>query len=134
MPSNVKTLLLLMGLSLTVSLANASPTVGRVESTCIDHYSFPANADSSLRSDSHAQQLTAYGSTDFSPLCADFVKPPIVSDSAEVLNALKVKPLPAVPGAIFMTLAGFFYVSLVRDRRFALAMKNNFAFVKGANG
>jgi hypothetical protein len=65
---------------------------------------------------------------------SDFDKPPIVSDGNEVLDALKVKPLPAVPGAVFFNFAGFFFISLARDRRLGLAMKNNFAFVKGANG
>jgi hypothetical protein len=130
MPSKVKTLLLVIGLSFASSLANESPKVGRLGSTGIDNSS-PAYADNS---NSHAAQLTAYGNTEFSRLCADFVKPHIVSDRAEVLHALKLKSLPAVPGATFLPLTGFFCVSLARDRTFCLVMKSNYAFVKGVNG
>ena len=121
MPSKVNTLLLVMILGFAASLANATPTVGRFEGTGTDH-SIPVNADNSLRSASLATQLTAYGSTDFSHLCADFVKPPIGSDDAATLETLRIKTLPAVPGAVFMSLIGFFCVSLVRDRKFYLAM------------
>lgn len=121
MPSKVNTLLLVMVLGFAVSLANASPTVGCFEDTGID-FSLPANADNSLRSASLAAQLVVYDSTDLSHLCADFVKPPIVSDIAATSDGLRIKTLPAVPGAVFMSLIGFFCVSLVRDRKFYLAM------------
>ncbi len=121
MPSKVDTLLLVMMLGFAVSLANASPTVDRFDGTGIDH-SFQDNADNSLRSQAALAQLTAYGSTDFSHLCADFVKPPIASERAATLDDHRIKALPAVPGAIFMSLIGFCCVSLVRDRKFYLAI------------
>ncbi len=121
MPSKVKTLLLVVVLGFAASLADASPTVSRLEGTGTDH-SFPANADNSLRPEAPATQYTAYGDTDFSHLCADFVKPPIVSERAATSGDLRIKALPAIPGAVFMSLIGFCCVSLVRDRKFYLAI------------
>ncbi|MHC4213338.1 MAG: hypothetical protein ACYSWP_08205 [Planctomycetota bacterium] len=121
MPSKVNTLLLVIVLVFVASLANASPSVDRFDDTGID-LSFPANADNSVRSEALDAHLTAYGSTDFSHLCADFVKPPIASDSAAASDDLRIKALPAVPGAVFMSLIGFCCVSLVRDRKFYLAI------------
>ena len=120
MPSKV-TLLLVMVLVFAASTANASPTVGRFDGTGIDH-SFQDNEDNSLRSKAAPVQLTAYGSTDFSHLYADFVKPPIASERAATSDDLRIKSLPAVPGAVFMSLIGFCCVSLVRDRKFYLAI------------
>jgi hypothetical protein len=48
-------------------------------------------------------------------VAAEFLRPPVDSKSPASLS--QPKPLPPVPGAIFLGLAGFLCVSLVRDRR-----------------
>jgi hypothetical protein len=51
----------------------------------------------------------------------EFLQPPASFASLRHTQGNYVKPLPAVPAAIFMVLSGFLCVSLVRDRRFWLA-------------
>jgi hypothetical protein len=50
----------------------------------------------------------------------EFLQPPNLSGMGDAQSNY-VKPLPAVPAAIFMVLSGFLCVSLVRDRRVWLA-------------
>jgi hypothetical protein len=58
--------------------------------------------------------------TKFANLGREFLQPPNFTGMGDTQSNY-VKPLPAVPAAIFMVLSGFLCVSLVRDRRAWLA-------------
>jgi hypothetical protein len=54
-------------------------------------------------------------------IAADLLKPPAELTSRTALPS-EIKPLPAVPAALFMALTGFLCVTLVRDRKVWLAV------------
>jgi len=106
---------LLVSLSLLVASAvSAVPTVS-------DYNRDVAAPTLSLISDaSHIEsyeinQIGEPSNSQLASVAAEFLKPPVDSKSPASLS--QPKPLPPVPGAIFLGLAGFLCVSLVRDRR-----------------
>ena len=54
-------------------------------------------------------------------VAAEFLRPPADFTGPAASFPAYVKPLPAVPGAVFMVLVGFLCVSLVKDRKVWLA-------------
>ena len=106
---------LLVSLSLLVASAvSAAPTVS-------DYNRDVAAPALSLISDTphiesyEINQIGEPTNSHLASVAAEFLRPPVDSKSPASLS--QPKPLPPVPGAIFLCLAGFLCVSLVRDRR-----------------
>jgi len=106
---------LLLFLSLLVaSAAIAAPTVSDCNRNLVAAVlSLSADADSTC-----AYEINQIGEPANSPIAsvaAEFLKPPAAADWQ--VSSIPVKSLPPVPGALFLGLAGFLCVSLVKDRR-----------------
>ena len=106
---------LLVSLSLLVASAvSAVPTVS-------DYNRDVAALTLSLISDTphiesyEINQIGEPTNSHLASVAAEFLRPPV--DSKSPASPSQPKPLPPVPGAIFLGLAGFLCVSLVRDRR-----------------
>lgn len=103
----------------TAARINAAPTAGDIDAKHIAKPVSPAYAEysSSLR-----QEALFNGTIDSSlaKIADELQKPP-----ADFLNPLSLppgtRPMPAVPATLFMCLAGFLCVTLVRDRKVWLA-------------
>jgi hypothetical protein len=110
---------LLVFLSLLVaSAAIAAPTVG----DCNRYSVVPLLSPSPDSPTVQACEINQIGEPTNSPIAsvaAEFLKPP--TDTNLQALPMQVKPLPPVPGALFLGLAGFLCVSLVKDRRVWLA-------------
>ncbi len=99
-------------LSCALSTAKASPTVtsrNAVLTTDSSPVYAPAAISGSI--DNPLQPAN----TKLAHLAREFVQPPVHPDPQSFTRL--VKPLPAVPSAVFVLLSGFLCVSLVRDRR-----------------
>jgi hypothetical protein len=106
---------LLIFLSLLVaSAAIAAPTVSNYNRNLVAAVlSLSADADSAC-----AYEINQIGEPANSPIAsvaAEFLKPPAAADRQ--VSSIPVKSLPPVPGALFLGLAGFLCVSVVKDRR-----------------
>ncbi|MHC4463412.1 MAG: hypothetical protein ACYS30_18550 [Planctomycetota bacterium] len=114
--SRVNKLLCVMFLLFVVSAVNAAPTIGSGNSNVAGH---AVSADSDVHV-SVVPVVTEIVESHGSPLAAvagEFLKPPASLTSLAASQAIHTRTLPVVPGAVFMVLAGFLCVSLVRDRR-----------------
>jgi hypothetical protein len=110
---------LLLFLSLLVASASiAAPTVSDYNrDVAAPTLSLSADIDSTQTYE--INQIGEPTNSHLASVAAEFLKPPAATD----LQALSIsaKSLPAVPSALFMALAGFLCVSLVKDRRVWLA-------------
>lgn len=95
------------------AVANGAPTLSNNESEFSARTLSPASNAHSL-SMSETSQITEPFNSHLATIAAEFLKPPVIFTDASDVDA---KSLPAVPGALFMTLVGFLCVSLVRDRK-----------------
>ncbi len=114
MPLRANNLFFVAMLLLTTAITNASPTVisyDAILSTPVCHADTPTTV-SCLITPSDVK-LTNLGK--------EFLKPPASFAGLGSTQVNLVKPLPAVPAAIFMVLSGFLCVSFVKDRRVWLA-------------
>jgi hypothetical protein len=99
-------------LSCALSTAKASPTV-TIRNTVLTTDSCPVYAPATVSGsiDNFLQPANAK----LARLAREFLQPPVHPGSQGFIPV--VKPLPAVPPAIFVLLSGFLCVSLVKDRR-----------------
>ena len=106
---------LLLFLSLLVASASiAAPTVSDYNrDVAAPTLSLSADIDSTQTYE--INQIGEPTNSHLASVAAEFLKPPV--DSKSPASPSQPKPLPPVPGAIFLGLAGFLCVSLVRDRR-----------------
>ena len=77
--------------------------------------------DSRAVSVHHFGQLAESSDSSFAAAAAEFLEAPEVSTDRSESASVRVRTLPAIPGAVLMVLTGFVCVSLVRDRRVWLA-------------
>jgi hypothetical protein len=112
--SNIRKGLLVFLSLLVASAAIAAPTVSDCNrNLAAAVLSLSADADSTC-----AYEINQIGEPTNSPIAsvaAEFLKPPAAAD--QQVSSISVKSLPPVPGALFLGLAGFLCVSLVKDRR-----------------
>jgi hypothetical protein len=112
--SNIRKGLLVFLSLLVASAAIAAPTVSDCNRNLVAVVlSLSADADSAC-----AYEINQIGEPTNSPIAsvaAEFLKPPAAAD--QQVSSISVKSLPPVPGALFLGLAGFLCVSLVKDRR-----------------
>lgn len=99
-------------LSCALSTAKASPTV-TIRNAVLTTDSCPVYAPSTISGS--IDNLLQPANTKLAHLAREFLQPPVHPGSQSFTRL--VKPLPAVPPAIFVLLSGFLCVSLVRDRR-----------------
>jgi hypothetical protein len=106
---------LLIFLSLLVaSAAIAAPTVSDSNRDLVAAVlSLSADADSTCAYE--VNQIGERANSYLANAAAEFLKPPAAADRQ--VSSIPVKSLPPVPGALFLGLAGFLCVSLVKDRR-----------------
>ena len=106
---------LLVSLSLLLASASiAAPTVSDYNrDVAAPALSLSADIDSTQTYE--INQIGEPTNSHLASVAAEFLKPPV--DSKSPASPSQPKPLPPVPGAIFLGLAGFLCVSLVRDRR-----------------
>lgn len=105
-------------LLLATAVANASPTVTSHDAIL----STPANpVDIVTRIACPINNIVTSIDAKLANLGKEFLKPPASSAGSSNAQANLVKPLPAVPAAVFMALIGFLCVSFVKDRRVWLA-------------
>jgi hypothetical protein len=110
---------LLVFLSLLVaSAASAAPTVGDCNRNMVVPLLSPS-PDSPTVQSSEINQIGEPSNPQLASVAAEFLKPPAATDQQTLL--MHAKSLPPVPGALFLGLAGFLCVSLVKDRRVWLA-------------
>ena len=115
---NIRKGLLVFLSLLVVSVVSAAPTVGDYKSDAVA----PAMSPCSDAPHTEACEINQIGEPTNSPIAsvaAEFLKPPATTDQQALL--MHAKSLPPVPGALFLGLAGFLCVSLVKDRRVYLA-------------
>ena len=117
---NRKRLVILLSL-LVVTAANAAPTM----SDCSMNFSargvFPgSDAHTVSASVLEISQIVESSDPHLASIAAEFLKPP-TGFTDPPAPAIGAKSLPAVPGALFMALTGFFCVSLVKDHKIWLA-------------
>jgi len=109
---NLNSLAVLLSLVM-VTAANASPTVCKSNKDSIA-CTLPPGSEESYPFAPEINQAAEPFNSQLADIAAEFLRPP--ADSANPQTSF-VRSLPAVPGALLMVLTGFFYVSLVRDRR-----------------
>ncbi len=95
-----------------LSTAKASPTV-TIRNAGLMTDSCPVYAPAAISGS--IDNLLQPANTKLAHLAREFLQPPVHPGSQSFTHL--VKPLPAVPPAIFVLLSGFLCVSLVRDRR-----------------
>jgi len=119
---------LLLFLSLLVASAvSAAPTVGDCSSYLVapplsPSPDAPAVHACPRQEHSGACEINQIGeptNSHLASVAAEFLKPPVATDLQA--QSISAKSLPPVPSALFMALAGFLCVSLVKDRRVWLA-------------
>ena len=81
----------------------------------------PGGDDSRAVSVHDFGQLAESSGSSFAAAAAEFLEAPEVSTDRSESASVRVRTLPAIPGAVLMVLTGFVCVSLVRDRRVWLA-------------
>ena len=110
---------------IAVALANGVPTVSNNDETKIHPCDLPpaSDAHSSSVLDPPYQvtgleqnQIIESSSSHLATIAEELLKPPACFMSSPVIRT-DVRPLPAVPKAIYMALVGFVCVSLVKDRK-----------------
>lgn len=110
---------LLVFLSLLVaSAAIAAPTVGDYNRDAVAPAMSPCS-DAPHTGACEINQIGEPSNSQLASVAAEFLKPP--TDTNLQALPMQVKPLPPVPGALFLGLTGFLCVSLVKDRRVWLA-------------
>jgi hypothetical protein len=110
---------LLVFLSLLVTSAViAAPTVGDYNRDAVASAMSPCS-DAPHTGACEINQIGKPSNPQLASVAAEFLKPP--TDTNLQALPMQVKPLPPVPGALFLGLAGFLCVSLVKDRRIYLA-------------
>lgn len=103
-------------LLLTVAGANASPTATN-DNTFVPTVQMASDTQAVIAPTEVVGPIDAK----LANLGAEFLQPPASSAVLGNAQGNHVKPLPAVPAAIFMVLSGFLCVSLVKDRKLWLA-------------
>ncbi|MHC4396297.1 MAG: hypothetical protein ACYS1A_11650 [Planctomycetota bacterium] len=111
-------------LLLVVATANGSPTVG----TDIVSVFHPVPDTTAIISCT-VDNSFGHSNTQLANLGAKFLQPPTAVAAPGGVSTNYVKPLPTVPAAMLLVMAGFICVSLVRDRRFWLAVLTGILWV-----
>lgn len=115
----VNKLLFVAFLLLAVSAASASPTVTHQDAVLTAN-SQPA--DTPTLTVCVINDVAESPNPELANLGRQLLQPPEAAAGLSSSYGKGVKPLPAVPAAVFMVLSGFFCVSLVKDRRVWLAV------------
>lgn len=106
-------------LLLATAVANASPTVTS-QGAILSARVYPTDTVTTISCPIINNILTP-SNAKLANLGKEFLKPPASSADLGSAQANPVKPLPAVPAAVFIALIGFLCVSFVKDRRVWLA-------------
>jgi hypothetical protein len=113
-PLRANNLFFVMTLLLVTAVTYASPTVTSYD-TILSAPECPADTTTTVSC------LITPSDVKLTNLGKEFLKPPASFAGLGSNQVNLVKPLPAVPAAIFMVLSGFLCVSFVKDRRVWLA-------------
>ncbi len=105
-------------LLLATAVANASPTVAS-QDAILSARVCPADTVTTISYP--INNILTPSNAKLANLGKEFLKPPVSSAGLGSAQANLVKPLPAVPAAVFIALIGFLCVSFVKDRRVWLA-------------
>jgi len=105
-------------LLLATTVANASPTVTS-QDAILSARVCPADTVTTISCP--INNIVTSSNAKLANLGKEFLKPPVSSAGSGNTQANLVKPLPAVPATVFITLMGFLCVSFVKDRRVWLA-------------
>ena len=112
MSGKIKSSVVLLSLVMVMA-ANASPTVRERNKDFAACVLLPVSGECSFSTPEIDQAAEPFNSQ-LADIAAEFLRPP--ADSVDPQTSF-VRSLPAVPGTLLMVLTGFFYVSLVKDRR-----------------
>jgi len=115
--TNIKLLIILLSL-VAATAVSAAPTMSDCNKNFIVGAVSPAS-DAQLPYIPEASQITEFSNSNLASIGAELLKPP---DDFTDSTPAGAKSLPDVPAALFMALTGFLCVSLVKDRRFWLAV------------
>ncbi len=121
----VRKLLFVVLLLVAVAGANASPTV-TTDNNFVPTFQMASDTPAVIVP---AKEVVGFIDTKLANLGREFLQPPASFAVLGNGQANNVKPLPAVPAALFMVLSGFLCVSLVKDRRLWLAALSGLLWV-----
>jgi hypothetical protein len=107
-------------LLVVAATVEAAPSIGSADAKVVALAVSPTSYTESSAVD-EVELLISTNNPALSHIAADLLKPPAELTSRTALPS-GIKPLPAVPAALFMALTGFLCVTLVRDRKVWLAI------------
>jgi hypothetical protein len=107
-------------LLVVVATVEAAPSIGGSDAKVVALTVSPSSY-TEISTIDKAEPLIISNNSALAHIAADLLKPPAEPASRTALPS-EIKPLPAVPAALFMALTGFLCVTLVRDRKVWLAV------------